>query len=249
MNILKRFCLTIALLLAGGFFASANATVVATIGGCYDCGVYDTPSLIFNNSTGGTLTNAQMVLNGYQGDNNGRTATVNLGSLSTGSTNFYWGSLPGVSGSMTPSSLTAYDYDDEFTGTSYQIPTTNCGGTCVSGGAPVYYALTGNFGVTFTATVSGGAYNGQTVYSVFSPSSNATGGFVGWEGLNPSGYSESSYDIHSGVITGHLADISLGVPPAVPEPAPIAFLSLGLLVAISWSWLKAYVKKSRRHCL
>jgi len=59
------------------------------------------------------------------------------------------------------------------------------------------------------------------------PNTNATGGFVGWEGLDPSGYSEQpAYDVHSGVVTGDLANISLGVPP-VPEVATWAMMILG----------------------
>jgi hypothetical protein len=205
------------------FAFSANATTVATISGCYDCGVSDTPSLIFNNTTGGTLTNSTMVLTGYQADNLGVTTTVNLGTLGAGSTQFFWGSLPGANSSTTPFNLTAYDYDDEFVGTSYVIPSTNCGGTCAPGGGPQWYADTGNFSVTFTATVSGGTYNGAAVFSVFSPTTNATGGFVGWEGLDPNGYSESPlYDVHTGVVTGDLANIDLGVPPPpVPEPGTL----------------------------
>lgn len=211
--------------------AVAGQTQVATIGGCYDClGNYDTPVLFFNNTTGGTLNNAQIVLNGYQGLNNGRTATVSLGSLGSGTTNFAWGSLPGVPGGTTPFSLTAYDYDDEFGGTAYAIPTNDCGqpAGCVAGGGPYWYAHTGNFSVTFTATVSGGQYDGQSVYSVFSPQTNATGGFIGWEGLDPNGYSESPYDIHSGTVTGDLANIFLGtVPAGVPEPATWGMMIAG----------------------
>jgi len=221
----------IRLFLSSGFALAALAlsasapagTVVATIGGCYDCGVYDTPSLIFDNTTGGTLNNAQILLTGYQGLNLGQTATVNLGALAGGSTQIFWGSLPGVSGATSAFNLTGYDYDDDFVGTSHILPnsgaTANCGGTCVSGGGPTWYAQTGNFSVTFTATVSGGTYNGDAVYSVFSPTTNATGGFVGWQGLDANGFSEQSFDAHTGIITGHLADISLGVPPP-PTSAP-----------------------------
>jgi len=220
-------------LLGLGLSASASATppvLVATISGCYDCS-YDTPSLTFNNSTGGNLINSQMVLTGYQGDNNGVTATVPLGilagGLSTVSSTFYWGSLPGVSGAFTPGSLTATDYDDEYYGTSNILPnsgaTANCGGgavnDCAPGTAPAYYANTGNFGVVFTATVSGGTYDGMSVYSVFSPANNATGGFVGWEGLDAAGYSEHAADQHAGSLTGTLANIYLGVPPP-PTSAP-----------------------------
>lgn len=210
-------------------------TQVATINGCYDCLYFDTPALQFNNITGGMLTNAQMVLTGYQGDNNGITQTVSLGTLGSGLTNYIW------SGSTTPGNLSAYDYDDEFVGTSNAIPNTDCSGGgntntggCVPGGGTQWYAQTGNFSVTFTATVSGGTYNGQSVYSVFTPASNATGGFVSWEGLNAAGYSEQPCcDIHSGGLTNDLANIYLGTPPpppppSVPEPASWALAALGL---------------------
>jgi PEP-CTERM motif len=203
-------------------------TIVATISGCYDCGVFDTASLIFNNTTGGTLNNAQIVLNGYQAANNGLTATVSLGNLGAGSTQIFWGSLPGVSSATTPGNLTAYDYDDQYIGTSHIINDPTCGGGgCAPGGGPQWYAQVGNFSVTFTATVSGGAFDGKAVFSVFSPNSNATGGFVGWEGLDPNGFSESPlYDVHTGIVTGDLANISLGVPP-VPEPSTWAMMLLG----------------------
>ena len=216
----------------------AHADTVATISGCYNCPVFDTPSLVFNNTTGGKLINAQMLLTGYQGDNNGLTATVNLGTLGAGSTQFFWGSLPGANGST---NLTAGDYDDEFnqgTGSPNWLGGTPAGsicdvlgdtdsaGSCVGGGGPYWYAQTGNFSVTFTATVSGGVYNGQSVYSVFSPTSNATGGFVGWEGLDKAGYSENPrYDDHAGSLTGTLANINLGTVPPVPEPETLSVLS------------------------
>jgi hypothetical protein len=217
------------------FAPTANADVVATIGGCYDCGVFDTASLIFNIPTGISLTNAQMTLLGYQGANSGQTATVNLGTLTSGSTQIFWGSLPGVPADTVPFNLTAYDYDDEFnqgTGSPFWLGGLfpNCGGTCAPGGGPFWYAQTGNFSVTFTAIVSGGPNDGQSVFSVFSPSVNATASFVGWEGLNPDGFSEDPlYDVHTGIVTGHLADIDLGTPPV---PGPIAGAGLpGLIFA------------------
>ncbi|MBV8123766.1 MAG: PEP-CTERM sorting domain-containing protein [Burkholderiaceae bacterium] len=221
--------------------AVCHATEVATISGCYDCGVFDTPSLIFNNTTGGTLNNATMMLHGYNGLNNGLNQSVSLGSLGGGSTQFFWGSLPGSPSSTTPGNLTAYDYDDEYYGTSHIILDPTCGGGgCAPGGGDVWYADVGDFNVLFTATISGGTYDGQSVYALFSPSSNATGGFVGWEGLDPNGWSESPlYDVHTGVITGDLANIYLGAPPAqTPEPASIALGLTGLGLA-AWARRRA----------
>lgn len=235
MTTWKRYALAAAALAAAlplSMRAHASQIEVATISGCYDCISYDTPALVINNTTGGSLANAQLVLSGYQGDNNGVTQSVQLGTLAAGATNEVWGYLPGVNGSTyVPHSLTAGDYDDEFSGTSYQIPTSNCGNGCVAGGGPVWYADTGNFTVTFTATVSGGAYNGQQVYSVFSPSSNATGSFIAWEGLDAAGYSEQPCcDIHQGGLTGDLANIYLGAPPSssAPEPGSFALIIAGL---------------------
>jgi len=188
----------------------AQATTVATIDGCYDCGVYDTPSLIFHNTSGGSLDNAAMVLRGYQGLNNGLVATVNLGNLSTGDTQFFWGSLPGVPGGTTPGNLTAYDYDDEW-GQTTSSP------DCVIN--PSLCSVVGNFSVTFTAFDT---FLGQNVFSVFSPSSNHTGGFVGWEGLDPTGLSETAaFDVHNGTFSGTLAVIDVGTPPPVPLPGAL----------------------------
>lgn len=229
----------LAVLAQPAFFAvpaQAGQTQVATISGCYDClGQFDTPVLVINNSTGGTITNAQMLLTGYQGDNNGQSATVSLGTLAAGSTQLNWGGLPGSNGSTSPFNLTAYDYDDEFINTQYQIPTSDCGNVlgCVSGGGPQWYAQTGNFEVTFSGTVSGGQYDGQSVYAQFTPANNATGGFVPWEGLDATGYSEQPCcDQHSGTVTGDLANIFLGTapPPGVPEPATWAMMLAGFAV-------------------
>lgn len=205
------------------FAPYAHATVVATISGCYDCGTYDTPSLIFHNTSGGTLTGASIFLHAYNGNNNGDTLLVNLGTLAAGDTQIFWGSLPGVSGATAPHNLAAYDYDDEYGGTALAGPAF-CGGSPINSGL---CSFVGNFSVTLNATVSGGTFNGDAVTSVFSPDSNFTGGFVGWEGLNPLGQSEDPlYDVHSGSISGTLAEISLG-HTTIPEASTWAMLLLG----------------------
>jgi hypothetical protein len=76
--------------------------------------------------------------------------------------------------------------------------------------------------VTFTAT-----WNGNPIYSQFTPSSNASGGFVGWEGLDPLGYAETDYDLHSGTFPGVLAYIDVGTPPPLPEPTSWALMIVG----------------------
>jgi hypothetical protein len=200
----------------------AHATTIATIDGCYDCAVYDTPTLTFHNTSGGSFVNAQMVLTPYQpGTLNFAVAplTVNLGTLLAGDTNYNW------SGPTVPGNLTAYDYDDEWGNTPGGYTNPNCvvgGGLC---------SVVGNFSVTFTATVSGGAFDLQPVFSVFSPTVNKTGGFIGWEGLDPTGLSETVYDQHNGstsTVNGTLASIDLGTPPAsVPEPGTLSLLGIG----------------------
>jgi hypothetical protein len=218
--------------------APAFATTVATIDGCYDCmGNYDTPVLTFENTSGGSFINAQMVLsvnalqnNGFTTLNNGVTETISLPNMANGvNTNVAWGTDPRTLGH-----LFANDYDDESSGGPCPANPINSG-LC---------ARIGNFSVTFTATISGGAFNGQPVFSVFSPAFNQTGGFVGWEGLDPNGLSESPlYDVHSGGCSlnctsgGTLAIIQIGTPPAVPGPiagAGLPGLTFALGGLLTW---------------
>ncbi|HKT41317.1 MAG TPA: PEP-CTERM sorting domain-containing protein [Rhodanobacteraceae bacterium] len=203
-------------LVAGPRLAQANPTQIATISGAYDLCYYDTPCLVFHNTTGFDFTNAQMVLKGYGAGtlNNGKSQTVNLPNLAAnGDTNVIW------NGSTTPGNLFAYDYDD-----SYGFKATCPFSYPVNAGL---CAQVGNFSVTFTAM-----WNGQPIYSVFSPTTNASGGFVGWEGLDPDGWSENpTYDVHAGSLSGVLAYIYEGTPPtSVPEPQALGMFGFGMLM-------------------
>ena len=191
--------------------SQSSTAHIASIDGCYDCGVYDTPSLTFHNTSGFDFTNVQITLHAYQGLNNGITQSRALGNIAAGAnTQIFW--LDGFSGTVA-GDLFSYDYDDSLGG----------GGICVSGAINTGLCnQVGNFNVTFTAM-----WNGMAVFSQFSPHSNATGGFVGWEGLNPNGDSEDPlYDVHNGTIGGTLAFIDIGTP--APEPASLALVGIAL---------------------
>ena len=203
-------------LVAGPRLAQAGPTQIASISGAYDLCYYDTPCLVFHNTTAFDFTNVQMVLKGYGTGtlNNGITQTVTLSDMTANSdTNVIW------NGSTIAKNLFAYDYDDEW-GYHGPCPFSNPidAGLC---------AQVGNFSVTFTAM-----WNGQPIYSVFSPTTNASGGFVGWEGIDPAGWSENpTYDVHTGSLTGVLAYIYEGTPPTgVPEPGAFGMFGLGMLM-------------------
>jgi hypothetical protein len=197
--------------LAASLLAQSAQAHIATISGAYDDPVYDTPSLVFHNTSAFSFTNVVLTLHGYQAGSLtfGLTQSRNLADIAPGDTIFSW-LESGPSGN-----LFHYDYDDQFGG----------GGPCPPN--PVNSGLcndVGNFDVTFTAM-----WNGQPIFSVFSPHVNATGGFVGWEGIAPDGLSENPlYDVHNGSLTGVLAFIDIGVPPSLPEPGTLALLTASL---------------------
>ena len=186
----------------------ANAHV-ATISGAYDLCSFDTPCLIFHNTSNFDFTGSVMVLHGYDSGsiNDGVTQTVLLGTIPASTdTTIIWG---------TGGPLFATDYDDSQGGP----------GPCPANPInPGLCADIGNFDVTFTAI-----WNGQPIFSVFSPDNNATGSFVGWEGVDQAGLSEDPCcDVHTGSLTGTLAFIDVGVPPTLPEPATLSLLGASL---------------------
>lgn len=225
---------TVAFLSLAQTAQSGPLTLVATISGGYDLDEYDTPEIIINNTSAYDFTNAQMVLTGYQGINNGVSQTVMLGTIAASSTDkVIWGNAS--SGGTPPTNpMFIYDYDDSKGGTAPCPPNPIAASLC---GDP------GNFGITFTAK-----WNGQPIYSVFSPASNATGGFVSFEGLNASGISEDPCcDLHSGSATGVLANIYEGTPPTTtPEPQALLLFGCGLIGLASVAWRKA--KRNRGRC-
>jgi hypothetical protein len=211
--------------------AQATPVLVGTVNGCYDCHVYDTPSIeITNLDSTYSFTNVVLKLTGYQGQNDGLVQSRNLPDVAPGTTEIYTWS----EGFATQGNLFTYDYDDSGL---------NPGPSqCNFPGTPINSSLcadVGNFYVTLTAL-----FNGQPVYSQFGPDpcqpsglapfntceGNVPGVFIGWEGLDENGYSENPlYDVHvNGGPNGVLANIYIGTPPtAVPEPATVSLLVLG----------------------
>lgn len=207
---------------------SAQAkTLVSTIDGGYDVDAFDTPSLNISNTTGFDFDNAQIVLTGYQGDNNGVTQTVMLGTIGHGTVDdVAWGisasnGFPVPTGGPTKGALFTYDYDDSY---GFQVSNPACAAQGFG-----FCAFVGNFSVKFTATWMNPAFgpSGTLISAAFSPAINATGGFVGWEGLNPSGLSETTFDAHVGTPHGILANIYVGNTSLVPEPAAWTMMLLG----------------------
>lgn len=199
------------LALAAALCASPAGAHVASIDGAYDSLLGDSPDIVIHNTSAFAFTNVLLTLHGYQGLNNGLTQSTALPDIAAGANSPYiW------NGTFAPGNLFSFDYDDSYGGTPFTINDPGCAlGT-------YYCARVGNFDVTFTAM-----WNGQAIFSQFSPKTNATGGFVGWEGLDPTGLSETSaYDVHNGTVGGTLAFIDVG-KPGVPEPGTWALMLLG----------------------
>jgi PEP-CTERM motif-containing protein len=211
---------------------AANAILVATIGGQYGSPVGDTPNLFIHNPTAFSFTNVQIKGVAYQGlnallaagtdidksDNVGltspfhRTQIKNLPDIA-GGTDFTYSFLDGPAacgpGFSNQGDYFASDYDDTY--------------GCSTSAQP------GNVQFTFTAD-----WNGNPIFSVFSPTTNFTGGFLGFLGLDQDGFAESIYD-NGGAVAGTgqfgtLAEIFVGTPPTgVPEPSTIALLGAGII--------------------
>ncbi len=94
-----------------------------------------------------------------------------------------------------------------------------------------FCAFVGNFDADFAATLNGGPISAKFSPDNTQDGGNVAGSFVGWEGLDPDGLSETVFDVHSGTFPGTLANIVTGtggtqVP--VPEPGSLALLGAGL---------------------
>jgi hypothetical protein len=201
----------------------------------------DNPNLYIYNSTGSSFTNVSLVLTGYQGKNAGQTDTLTLPNIPANTAyKLIWGS--GVSQSGPNTNLFTYDYDDEYgqttsiNGGSGPVTTGSSGGAACAAFHPQFAlcAQTGNFDVALAADL-----NGNPISSNFSPTfgqagfGNQQGTFVGWEGISPQGWSESTYDAHTGTAPGTLAFIFTGksvgqTTPSVPEPASLTLLGAAL---------------------
>jgi len=169
--------------------------------------VFDDPSIFIFNTTAFDFTGVTIQGQGYQGSNDGITQSPTNGVPTTIAANsvfqFSWDDFPGfASCGQGAGNLFAYDYDDTY--------------GCSTAAQP------GNVKVLFNAT-----WNGQSISALFSPNSNLTGGFVGFQGLDQNGFAETSFDNHSPGVGAHVADIVVGSASFTPEPATWALMLIG----------------------
>src|SRR5216117_1239494 len=86
--------------------SQSSTAHVASIDGCYDCAVYDTPTLTFHNTSAFAFTNVQITLHGYQAGSGsaGITQSRSLANILAG-TDFVFNWLDAPS----PGNLFSYD--------------------------------------------------------------------------------------------------------------------------------------------
>lgn len=225
-----------------------SITNFATSGG----NAFDTPALFILNPTANPFTSVTVTLTGYQDAAGGGTGatyqpgapdpahvTITLPDIAANTVyQLIWGS-GGVSLSNQHGiNLFAYDYDDLLgnIGSPAGLVNDPSGHHCGTNDThnTSICAFVGNFDVSFAAL-----WNGNPISSVFSPDNNQGGGnvagtFVGWQGLDPDGLSETSVDFHSDTFPGTLANIFTGTnqsgggPQGVPEPATLSLVAAGL---------------------
>lgn len=215
----------------------------------------DTPNLFILNPTGTSFTNVSLLLTGYQDAANGGTGatlqnpgpgpavtqTIGLPNIAPNTVyELTWANSNGLTvgnPSSSPTSLNLFqnDYDDELGNPAGSSTTDSLGHQCGSGqGAePDICAYVGNFDVKFSALLGGNPLD--PLAANFSPDNtqgggNVAGSFVGWEGLDADGFSETVYDAHTASFPGTLAVITTGTAGIqnVPEPGSLALLGAGL---------------------
>lgn len=211
---------------------------------------YDTPNLFILNPTSSSFTSPTLTLTGYQdaadggtgatlqnpGPGPATTQTITLGAIAPHTVyEVTWGTTPiggSVGSSSTSLNLFSYDYDDVLGNPASTSATDSLGNKCGSGAGAEndICAYVGNFDVKFAAT-----YNGGPIAANFSPDNtqgagNVAGSFVGWEGIDADGLSETYPDAHTATFPGTLAVITTGTAgtQAVPEPGALAILGAGL---------------------
>jgi hypothetical protein len=210
----------------------------------------DTPSLFILNPTSQSFTSVSLKLTGYQAAANGGsganessagpadTQTLTLPNIAAHTVyQLIWNGSSITGGSVgAPSSslnMFTYDYDDVLGNLAGSGHTDSLGNTCGSGSGTVtgLCSFVGNFDVNFQAKLGG-----NPISADFSPDNtqdggNVAGSFVGWEGLDAVGMSETKFNTHSKTFPGTLANIvtgTHGTQVPVPEPGSLALLGAGL---------------------